>query len=90
MLLWRVHSESPSRADTEVIIFGSDGIGTLPQPVGVEGFMFQVAITAVSSDSLTSTLTTLTENVSSLNGTIVSCAGDQTESLTIIVAGKLK
>ncbi len=52
--------------------------------------MFQAALTAVSSDSLTSTLTTLTENVSSLNGTIVSCAGDQTESLAIIVAGELK
>ncbi len=39
--------------------------------------------------SLTSTLTTLTENVSSLNGTIVSCLGDPLESLTIIVAGEL-
>ncbi len=29
----------------------------LPPPSGVEGFMFQAAITAVSNDSLTSTLT---------------------------------
>ncbi len=52
--------------------------------------MFEAAVGNTSSDSLTSTLTTLTENVSSLNGTIVRCTSDQTESLTIIVAGKLK
>ena len=47
--------------------------------------MFQIAITGTSSDSLTSTLTTLTE-VSSLNGTTVRCDATQSESLTIIVA----
>ncbi len=51
--------------------------------------MFQAAVANTSNDSLTSTLTTLTENVSSLNGTIVSCIGDQTEELKIIVAGEL-
>ncbi len=58
------------------------------QPFGVEGFMFEAAVANTSSDSLTSTLTTLTENVASLNGTFVSCTGDQTELLTIIVAGE--
>ncbi len=55
-------------------------------PAGVEGFMFQVAITA--TNPFTSSLATLTE-VSSLNGTTVSCFTGQTESLTIIVAGEL-
>ncbi len=71
-----------------IVLSGIDGIRTL-QPTGPEGFMFQAAITSTSSDSLTSTLTTLTE-VSLLNGTNVNCTGDQTESLTIIVVGESK
>ncbi len=53
--------------------------------------MFQPAVTATSSDSLTSTLTTLTE-VSSLNGTIVGClaSADGTPNITITVAGEFK
>ncbi len=51
--------------------------------------MFEAAVANTSSDSLTSTLTTLTE-VSALNGTTVSCLGQPPESLTIIVAGKLE
>ena len=58
------------------------------QDFGPEGFMFQAAVTATSSDSITSTLTTLTE-VSLLNGTTVSCVASQSESLTIIVASEL-
>ncbi len=88
-LRWTV-DPPPDRAVTTgftQVIFGIDGIGSLP-PVGAEGFMFQIAITANDSDSLTSTLTTLTE-VSSLNGTTVSCAGTPPESLNIIVAGEL-
>ncbi len=87
-LLWRM--TPPNHLDievTELIVLASDGIGPLP-PEGVEGFLFQANITAISSDSLTSTLTTLTE-VSSLNGTTVNCTGSQTESLNIIVAGEL-
>ena len=49
--------------------------------------MFQAARTEFSSNSLTSTLTTVTE-VSLLNGTVVRCIGEATESLTIIVAGE--
>ncbi len=60
--------------------------GTL-LPVGVEGFMFQAAVADTSNGSLTSTLTTITE-VSRLNGSVVSCNGDMTESLTINVASE--
>ncbi len=70
-----------------LVITSSAGIGNR-EPAGPEGFMFQAAITAVSNDSLTSTLTTLTE-VSSLNGTTVTCLGGPPGSLTIIVAGEL-
>ncbi len=86
-LLWR--QTPPNHLDievTELIVFASDGIGPLP-PAGPEGFMFQTSVTAISSDSFTSTLTTLTE-VSSLNGTTVTCIGDQAESLTFVVAGE--
>ena len=55
--------------------------------IGVERFMFQAARTEFSSNSLTSTLTTVTE-VSLLNGTVMHCIGEATESLTIIVAGE--
>ncbi len=86
-LQWRV-DPPPNYAVTDGftrVIFNIDGVGRLPLS-GVEGFMFQVAVTATSNDSLTSTLTTLTE-VSSLNGTIVRCTADRIESLTILVAG---
>ncbi len=89
-LLWSV-DPPPNHAVTDGFtrgVIGSNGIGPLP-PSGVEGFMFQAALTATSSDSVTSTLTTLTE-VSSLNGTTVSCGAVQTESLSITVAGELQ
>ncbi len=88
-LLWTV-DPPPNHMVIEplsLVVRGSNGTSNL-QPAGPQGFMFQAAVTAISSDSLTSTLTTLTE-VSSLNGTTVSCLGDKTESLTIIVAGEL-
>ncbi len=85
-LVWTI-DPPPNHAVTgmlSVVVFESNGIGPLLPPSGPEGFMFQAAITATSSDSLTSTLTTLTE-VSSLNGTIVTCIS---ESLTITLAGE--
>ena len=88
-LLWTLNPP-PNHMTTEplqLVVRGSNGIGN-QEPAGPEGFVFQAAVTAISSDSLTSTLTTLTE-VSSLNGTTVSCTGDQNELLTIIVAGEL-
>ena len=62
------------------------GIGDLP-PSGVEGFMFQSAVTGIINGSLTSTLTTITE-VSLLNASVVSCAANTTVSMTISVAGE--
>ncbi len=56
--------------------------------VGVKGFMFRIDVTNTSHGNLTSTLTTITE-VSMLNGSVVSCTGSMTESLTIDVAGEL-
>ena len=94
-LLWTVdppfnHTSGANNIAAEellIVIRGSDGIRTL-LPSGPEGFMFQAAITATSSDNLTPTLSTLTE-VSSLNGTTVSCLGGQTETLIITLAGEL-
>ncbi len=58
-------------------------------PFGVEGFMFQCAVTDTSNISLTSTLTTITE-VSLLNGSVVTCASGTLMVLrTITVAGVL-
>ncbi len=85
-LLWTVDPPPNHNVSNglSLVVTGSDGIGNRNR-FGPEGFMFQAAITAVSSNSLTSTLTTLTENVSSLNGTTVSCLGN---TLTITVAGE--
>ncbi len=91
-LLWEVgpplnHTSGPSDTVTAELSLGvRSSDGTL-LPAGPQGFMFQPALTATSGNSLTSTLTTLTE-VSSLNGTTVGCVGNPTESLTIIVAGE--
>ncbi len=91
-LLWEVepplnHTHGPSNTATAELLIGvTSSDGTL-LPSGPEGFMFQPALTATSSNSLTSTLTTLTE-VSLLNSTTVSCLGNPAESLTIIVAGE--
>ncbi len=58
------------------------------QASGVEGFMFQPAVTNNSiNGNLTSTLTTITE-VSRLNGSVVRCIGDTPVSMTISVAGE--
>ncbi|XP_064402774.1 CUB and sushi domain-containing protein 3-like [Halichondria panicea] len=55
-------------------------------PAGVEGFMFQAAVTNTSNGTLTSTLTTITE-VSLLNGSVVTCSsGGTMESRSITVA----
>ncbi len=57
-------------------------------PVGVEGFMFQPALTDSSNGMITSTLTTITE-VYLLYGSVVTCSSSGTmESLTIILAGE--
>ncbi len=88
-LLWRINVVNvvvPNDMES-VAVTRSDGIGPLPV-IEFEGFMFQPAITANDSDSLTSTLTTLTE-VSSLNGTTVTCSGNAVETLNITVAGEL-
>ncbi len=61
--------------------------GTL-LPAGVEGFMFQAAVTNTSNGTLTSTLSTITE-VSLLNGSVVTCSsGGTMESRSITVAGQ--
>ncbi len=57
-------------------------------PLGVEGFMFQLALTDNSNGIITSTLTTITE-VSLLYGSVVTCSSSgMMESLTIILAGE--
>ena len=57
-------------------------------PAGVEGFMFQAAVTDTSSGIFTSTLITITE-VSLLNGSLVTCSSSGImESQTITVAGR--
>ena len=69
---------------TQVIFLST--VTTLP--AGVEGFMFQAAVTDTSNGILTSTLTTITE-VSLLNGSVVTCSsGGIMESRSIIVAGE--
>ncbi len=70
-----------------VTLFQSSPVG-IQLPVGVEGFMFQHAVTDASNSSLTSTLTIITE-VFLLNGSVVTCSsGGVTESRTITVAGE--
>ncbi len=83
-LLWRVDPTPDYLVSVTQVITSSTG--SIP-PAGVEGFMFQAAVAATSNGTLTSTLTTITE-VSRLNGSVVSCLGDITESLTINVAGE--
>ena len=84
-LLWEV--DPPPDVVTAQLTQVVSSASTELVPIGVERFMFQAARTKFSSNSLTSTLTTVTE-VSLLNGTVVRCIGEATESLTIIVAGE--
>ena len=84
-LLWEV--DPPPGVVTAQLTQVVSSASTELLPIGVEGFMFQAARTEFSSNSLISTLTTVTE-LSLLNGTVVRCIGDATESLTIIFAGE--
>ncbi len=61
-------------------------------PTGIEGFMFQSAVTDTTNGTLTSTLTTITE-VSLLNGGLVTCSSSgimESQTITILVAGGKK